>query len=75
MRFWLSKPLYEAVPYLYLIAGLAALSASLYLDYWIWPTIGLVVGFACIIGGLVIWLRRRDFRHNRKSPDTENFDL
>ena len=75
MRFWLSKPLYEAVPYLYLIAGLAALIASLYLDYWIWPTIGLVVGFACIIGGLVIWLRRRDFRHNLKSPDAENFDL
>ena len=75
MQFWLSKPLYEAVPYLYLIAGLAALIASLYLDYWIWPTIGLVVGFACIIGGLVIWLRRRDFRHNLKSPDTENFDL
>ncbi len=75
MRFWLSKPLYEAVPYLYLIAGLAALIASLYLDYWIWPTIGLVVGFACIIGGLVIWLRRRDFRHNLKSPDAEDFDF
>ena len=75
MRFWLSKPLYEAVPYLYLIAGLAALSASLYLDYWIWPTIGFVVGFACIIGGLVIWLRRRDFRHNLKSPDAEDFDF
>ena len=74
MRFWLSKPLYEAVPYLYLIAGLAALIASLYLDYWIWPTIGLVVGFACIIGGLVILLRRRDFRHNLKSPDAEDFD-
>lgn len=74
MRFWLSKPLYEAVPYLYLIAGLAALIASLYLDYWIWPTIGLVVGFACIIGGLVIWLRRRDFRRTLKSPDAEDFD-
>lgn len=74
MRFWLSKPLYEAVPYLYLIAGLAALFASLYLDYWIWPTIGLVVGFGCIIGGLVIWLRRRDFRRYLKSPDAEDFD-
>ena len=74
MRFWLSKPLYEAVPYLYLIVGLAALIASLYLDYWIWPTIGLVVGFACIIGGLVIWLRRRDFRRTLKSPDAEDFD-
>ncbi len=75
MRFWLSKPLYEAVPYLYLIAGLAALSASLYLDYWIWPTICLLVGFACIIGGLVIWLRRRDFRRNLRSPDAEDFDF
>jgi len=75
MRLWLSKPLYEAIPYLYLTAGLAALSASLYLDYWIWPTICLLVGFACIIGGLVIWLRRRDFRRNLKSPDAEDFDF
>ena len=74
MRFWLSKPLYEAIPYLYLIAGLAALIAALYLDYWIWPAIGLVVGFGCIIGGLVVWLRRRDFRRNLKSPDAENLD-
>jgi hypothetical protein len=74
MRLWLSKPLYETVPYLYLTAGLASLFASLYLDYWIWPTICLVVGFGGIIGGLVIWLRRRDFRHNLKSPDAEDFD-
>ena len=75
MRMWLSKPLYEIVPYLYLTAGLASLFASLYLDYWIWPTICLLVGFACIIGGLVIWLRRRDFRRNLKSPDAEDFDF
>ncbi len=75
MRMWLSKPLYEIVPYVYLVAGLAALSASLYLDHWIWPTICLLVGFACIIGGLVIWLRRRDFRRNLKSPDAEDFDF
>ncbi len=74
MRMWLSKPLYEAVPYAYLVAGLAALSASLYLDYWIWLTICLVAGFVCIIGGLVIWLRRRDFRQNLPSPDAEDFD-
>ncbi len=72
---WLSKPLYEIVPYLYLVAGLAALFASLYVDYWIWPTLCLLVGFACIIGGLVIWLRRRDFRRNLKSPDAEDFDF
>jgi Flp pilus assembly protein TadB len=72
---WLSKPIYEAVPYFYLVAGLCALLASLYLNYWYWPTIGLIVGFACIIGGLVIWLRRRDFRHNRPAPDTDDPDV
>lgn len=75
MRMWLSKPIYEAVPYFYLVAGLCALLASLYLNYWYWPTIGLIVGFACIIGGLVIWLRRRDFRHNRPGPDTDDSEV
>ncbi len=75
MRMWLSKPLYEAVPYFYLVAGLCSLLASLYLNYWYWQTIGLIVGFACIIGGLVIWLRRRDFRQSLPSPDSEDTEF
>ena len=66
---WVSKPVYEAVPYVYLVAGLALLALSLYLDYWIWPTLLLLLGVACLICGLVLWLRRRDYRARQSHLD------
>ncbi len=36
---WLSKPLYESLPYYYVVVGAIMLASSLYLDYWYWPTI------------------------------------
>jgi len=67
MRIWLSKPLYEFLPYFYLLAGIVCLLASLYLNYWHWPIICLIVGTACLVLGLVVFLRRRNFRTVRKS--------
>jgi len=66
MRIWLSKPIYETLPYFYLLAGVICLVASLYLDYWYWPTICLIGGAACLAVGLIIFLRRRDFRGDDK---------
>jgi len=66
MRIWLSKPIYETLPYFYLLAGVICLMASLYLDYWYWPTICLIGGVACLAVGLIIFLRRRDFRRDDK---------
>jgi hypothetical protein len=67
MRLWLTKPIYESLPYFYLLAGFACLIASVYLDYWLWPIICLLGGVCCLIVGLVIFLRRRDFRRERHS--------
>ena len=72
MRIWVSKPFYESLPFLYLLAGISLLIASLYLDYWYWPTICLVVGIVCLIFGLLIFLRRRDFRDDRRGRRTDN---
>ena len=74
MRLWLSKPIYELLPYFYMAGGLMALGASMYLNYWYWPTICLIAGFALLIGGLAIWLKRRDFRQNRPPPDIEELE-
>ncbi len=62
---WLSKPIYESVPYFYLLAGAIALAASLYLDYWYWPSICFVVGMFSLLGGIVVLLKRRDHRQRR----------
>ena len=62
---WLTKPLYEALPYAYMVAGVFSLAASIYVDYWHWPMIATIVGIGCLVAGLVVFLRRRDYRHNR----------
>ena len=62
---WLTKPLYEVLPYAYMVLGTVSLIASIYVNYWHWPMIATVVGIGCLIAGLVVWLRRRDYRHSR----------
>jgi hypothetical protein len=74
MHLWLSKPIYELLPYFYMGGGLLVLGASMYLNYWYWPTVCLFAGFMLLIGGLVIWLKRRDFRQDRPPPDLEEPD-
>jgi hypothetical protein len=69
---WLSKPIYELLPYFYLAAGTALLLASTYMDYWFWPAICLVSGSACLIGGLFVFLKRRSFRNNIVSSNLDD---
>lgn len=59
---WVSKPIYEGLPYFYLAAGIISLLASMYLNHWYWPTICFVLGIATLVGGLVLLLKRRDYR-------------
>jgi len=62
MSMWVSKPIYESLPYFYLLVGVASLGLSMYLNYWHMPTICFVVGFASLVAGLVVLLKRRDHR-------------
>lgn len=59
---WVSKPIYESLPYFYLLVGVIALGLSMYLTYWYMPTICFVFGFVCLVAGLVVLLKRRDHR-------------
>ncbi len=69
---WLSRPLYEFLPYAYMLVGIAALGASFFIasgSTWL-----AVLGIALLILGLVFWLKRRDYRtaqseYTRKSLD------
>lgn len=67
LRIWLSKPIYETLPFFYLVAGLGLLVASLYLDYWYWPTFCLIGGIACVVLGLFVYFKRRDFRNDSRA--------
>ncbi|MEJ2127731.1 MAG: hypothetical protein P8X81_02685 [Woeseiaceae bacterium] len=59
---WVSRPIYESLPYLYMLAGAASLAASMYINHWYWPTICFVTGVVCLVAGLVVLLKRRDYR-------------
>ena len=59
-KIWLPKMLYDAVPYFYFVAGIAAFFATLYINQWFWvlPHYVLFSAF-CIHFGIVIYRRRR----------------
>jgi hypothetical protein len=59
---WLSKPVYEALPYYYVALGLIALIARFYVDYWYWPLICTIVGVGSLVAGALVWVRRRAHR-------------
>ena len=59
---WVSKPIYESLPYFYLLAGALFLGASMYINYSWWPTVCFAAGLGCLVAGLVVLLKRRDYR-------------
>lgn len=72
----LSRPLYEGLPWLYVAGGLAALATS----YWLTEhgrlslTLG-VSGLMLVVAGIVVLLRRRDYRALRSEyADPDSLD-
>ncbi len=57
----LYKPIYESVPYMYLVTGGLVGMASLYFNYQYWPVL-VVAGLALLSFGLLNLKRRKDFR-------------
>jgi len=61
----LSRPLYESLPALYGLTGAGALLAGYLLHSGRLSTCLSLAGLAALIGGIVIWLRRRGYRATR----------
>ena len=69
-----SRPLYEGLPWIYIIIGLAALIASYLLAAR--TVLSLLIGMlglACVVGGFVLLLRRRDYRALRSQYADPDF--
>lgn len=69
---WLSKPVYESLPYYYLGLGVAALVAGLFLDYAYWAEGCFVAGLIGLVAGAVVLLKRRAYRASRSRLDFDD---
>ena len=69
-----SRPVYEGLPWVYIICGLTALVASyLIAARGVLSLLVGLLGLACVVGGFVLLLRRRDYRALRSQyadPDS-----
>ena len=71
---WISRPLYELLPYLYMLVGAGLLAAAWLVETGIWPSIFLAIGALSLMGGLVLWLRRKDYRTKQAEYDSRSLD-
>jgi nitrate reductase gamma subunit len=67
----LSRPVYEALPWIYFLCGLAALAASYLQPSHLMSFVIGIPGLVAVVGGMVLMLRRRDFRKMRASYNSD----
>lgn len=61
-----ARPIYESLPYLYIAIGFASVIASFAWRVADWSGVLALFGIVAIIGGLVLALRRRDYRIQKR---------
>ncbi len=71
---WLARPVYEFLPYLYMLVGVGLLAAAWFVDMETLPSIFMVVGALSLIGGMVLWLRRRDYRTRQAEYNSRSLE-
>ena len=71
---WIARPLYELLPYIYMLVGLILLSAAWVINVDTVPGILLVVGSLSLLAGIVLWLRRKDYRTTQAEYNSKSLD-
>lgn len=65
-KVWLPKMVYDALPYFYVVSGIAAFLATLYISEWFWVLPHyLLFSAACLHLGVAVYRRR----HRSGDPD------
>jgi hypothetical protein len=71
---WLARPIYEFLPYLYMLLGAALLGAAWLVTVRTLPSVLMVLGSLSLMAGLVLWLRRRDYRTRQSEYNSHSLD-
>jgi len=70
---WIPRPIYETLPYLYMGGGAGLLGAAYFIEEGPRGLL-LVLGAGGLTLGLVLWMRRRDYRASQREYDTHSLD-
>ena len=72
-KIWLPKAIYDALPYFYLVAGIVAFLATLYISHWLWVLPHyLLFSAACVHMGLLVLRRRRSPRERQETTEPDS---
>ena len=69
---YLSRPVYEMLPYAYMVLGAVLLGISFFVTQgstWL-----MWAGMVALVVGLVLWLKRRDYRTARSEYNPRSLD-
>jgi hypothetical protein len=70
---WLPRPLYEAKPYLSVAVGVACLLVAWFVEQSPRSAL-LVLGGGLVTIGLLLWMKRRDYRSTQSAYDPRAID-
>jgi hypothetical protein len=70
---WLSRPLYEFLPYAYMLLGVLLLGGASYVGGG-WTSLILLLGMGLLVYGVVLWLKRRDYRRSQNEYNSRSLD-
>jgi len=71
---WIARPLYELIPYIYMLVGLVLLGAAWLIDMRTLPGVLLLLGALSLLAGIVLWLRRKDYRTTQAEYSSKSLD-
>lgn len=70
---WIPRPVYEAMPYAFAAAGAAMIAIAVLVQRGPRGLLFGLGGFAIIVG-LVLWMKRRDYRTTQTDYDPHSLD-
>jgi hypothetical protein len=71
---WIARPIYELLPYVYMALGAVLIGVAWYVNLETLPGVLLVAGSISLLAGIVLWLRRKDYRTRQAEYTNRSLD-
>jgi NADH:ubiquinone oxidoreductase subunit 2 (subunit N) len=71
---WLARPIYEVLPYFYMLLGALLLGAAWFVSAERLPSVFMGIGSLSLLAGIVLWLRRKDYRASQAEYNSKSLD-